>query len=102
MFRLTVKNLRAHKRRLASTFVAIVLGVSFLGGTLVLGDTMKKTFDDLFADSNAGTDVVVRSSASIDVGGEVTRGPIDQSLVDQVKAVDGVANAVPYISGFGQ
>ena len=102
MLRLTVRNLRAHKRRLASTFVAIVLGVSFLGGTLVLGDTMKKTFDDLFADSNAGTDVVVRSSASIDVGGEESRGPIDQSLVQKVAGVDGVAKAVPFVSGFGQ
>jgi putative ABC transport system permease protein len=102
MLKLTARNMRAHKRRLASTFVAIVLGVSFLGGTLVLGDTMKRTFDDLFADSNAGTDVVVRSSAAIDVGGEESRGPIDQSLIPKVAGVDGVAEAVPFVSGFGQ
>jgi putative ABC transport system permease protein len=102
MFRLTAKNLRAHKRRLVSTFVAIVLGVSFLGGTLVLGDTMKKTFDDLFADINKGTDVVVRGSSAVDVGGETDRGPIDQSLVAKVAAVDGVANAEPFVAGFGQ
>ncbi|MBV9950462.1 MAG: ABC transporter permease [Acidimicrobiia bacterium] len=102
MTKLTARNLRAHKRRLISTFVAIVLGVSFLGGTLVLGDTMKKTFDDLFADANSGTDVVVRSSAAVDVGGDTTRGPLDQSIVSKVAAVDGVAKAEPYVEGFGQ
>ena len=40
----------AHKRRLASTFLAVVLGVAFLAGNLVLTDTITKTFDDLFAD----------------------------------------------------
>ena len=103
MLRLTVKNLRAHKRRLASTFVAIVLGVSFLGGTLVLGDTMKKTFDDLFADSNAGTDVVVRSSAAIDVGGEDSPGP-DRPVAGRAGRRRSTASpkAVPFVSGFGQ
>ena len=93
MLRLTVRNLRAHKRRLASTFVAIVLGVSFLGGTLVLGDTMKKTFDDLFADSNAGTDVVrllLTEGGARDRLGALREGSVDP--LGQLRLVDaGVA-----------
>ena len=103
MLRLTVRNLRAHKRRLASTFVAIVLGVSFLGGTLVLGDTMKKTFDDLFADSNAGTDVVVRSSAVHRRRRRGEPGP-DRPVAGRAGRRRSTVSpkAVPFVSGFGQ
>ena len=38
MWHTTVKSLGAHKRRLLSTALAVTLGVSFLAGTLVLGD----------------------------------------------------------------
>ena len=37
-----------------------------MAGTLVLTATIGSTFDDLFADINAGTDVVVRSAESVD------------------------------------
>ena len=49
MFRLTIKGLWAHKLRFALTGLAVVLGVAFMVGTMVLTDTMEKTFDDLFA-----------------------------------------------------
>ena len=83
MFKLTWKNLLAHKRRLAATFIAVVLGVAFLSGNLVLTDTITRTFDDLFADVNRGTDAVVRSSVKIegDFGNDV-RGRIPVSLLD--------------------
>ena len=38
-----------HKRRLIGLISAIALGVSFLTGTLVLGDTMRASFDEVFA-----------------------------------------------------
>ena len=37
--RLSASALRAHKRRFAGTFLAVFLGVAFLAGTLVMGDT---------------------------------------------------------------
>ena len=40
MWRTTLKCIGAHKRRLLGTCSAVVLGVAFLSGTLVLGDTM--------------------------------------------------------------
>ena len=54
MIRLTIKNLWAHKVRLALTSVAVVLGVAFMAATMVLTDTMGRTFDDMFAVGNAG------------------------------------------------
>ena len=41
-------------RRLAGTSLAVLLGVAFLAGTLVLGDTLRRNFDTLFTDVNAG------------------------------------------------
>jgi putative ABC transport system permease protein len=103
MLKLTLKNLFAHKRRLASTFIAVVLGVAFLSGNLVLTDTIGKTFDDLFADVNKGTDAVVRSSTKIegDFGNDV-RGRIPTSLLPVVESADGVKAAEPSVLGYGQ
>ena len=62
MLKVSLKGLWAHKRRLFGTVFAVVLGVTFLVGTLVLGDTMRAGFDDLFTEVNEGTDAVVRSA----------------------------------------
>jgi putative ABC transport system permease protein len=99
------KGLLAHKRRLVGTFLAVFLGVAFLAGTLVLGDTLRGNFDDLFTEANAGTDVVVRhaSSLSTDPGEpDSQRGLLDASLVDGVRGVEGVAAAEGSVEGFGQ
>ena len=60
MFFTTWKGLIAHKLRLFATALAVTLGVAFMAGTLVLTDTVTKTFDDLFGDIYRQTDVVVR------------------------------------------
>jgi putative ABC transport system permease protein len=102
---ITIKGLLAHKRRLAGTFLAVFLGVAFLSGTLVLGDTLRANFDDLFAEANAGTDAVVRRATALgtDPGeADTQRGLVAESLVDDVDDVEGVAAAEPYIEGFGQ
>ena len=89
MFSLARKNLWSHKRRLISTTLAVVLGIAFLSGTLVLGDTMRSTFDDIFTQSNAGTAAVIRAhSTSTEL--DHPRPLLDGSLVDQVRHVDGV------------
>ena len=61
MGRVTFRNLNANKRRLVSTFFGVLLGVAFLTGTLVLSDTITRTFNELFADVTAGTDAFVRN-----------------------------------------
>jgi hypothetical protein len=45
--KITVRGVLARKLRLALTALAIVLGVTFVTGTLVLTDTLNRTFDTL-------------------------------------------------------
>lgn len=102
MFKITLASLGAHKRRLAAMFLSIFLGVAFLSGTLVLGDTLQSNFDTLFAEVNGGTDVVVRGDTGIDSDFASVQSVIDESIADDVGQVDGVANAVPYVEGYGR
>jgi putative ABC transport system permease protein len=77
------------------TVTAVVLGVTFVVGTLVLTDTANKLFADQFADADSGVDVVVRSASAFDsaMGVEVQRDPLPTSIVEDVRATDGVADA---------
>nr|WP_168506288.1 ABC transporter permease [Streptomyces sp. S1D4-11]QIY94134.1 ABC transporter permease [Streptomyces sp. S1D4-11] len=102
--RLSVSSLRAHKRRFAGTFLAVLLGVAFLAGTLVMGDTLRASFSALFGDATKGTDAVVRSADAITTPGESqgVRQPVDTALVQTVERVPGVAAAAPDIQGAGQ
>jgi putative ABC transport system permease protein len=104
MLRTAVRNLLGHKIRLFTTGLAVMLGVAFMAGTLVLTDTIGKTFDDLFTDAYAGTDAMVRAEASFEDpnGFGDLRGRLDDGLLDEVAAVDGVAFAAGDVSGFAQ
>jgi putative ABC transport system permease protein len=105
MLRATLKDLWARKIRLFTTSAAVVLGVAFMAGTLVLTDTIGKTFDDLFSDVNESTDALVRAKATIEQssfdGGD-QRPRIDDSIVRAVQGVDGVAFARGEILGYAQ
>ncbi|HEX2272768.1 MAG TPA: FtsX-like permease family protein, partial [Acidimicrobiales bacterium] len=104
MFRVTVKGLLAHKLRLAATALAVMLGVAFMAGTLVLTDTISRTFDDLFGDVFADTDAVVRQEAAFTApqGEGAQRGRVDASLVGIIAAVDGVALAEGNVQGYAR
>lgn len=103
MLRTTLENLRARKLRLFTTSVAVVLGVAFMAGTLVLTDTVGQSFDRLFADANAGTDAFVRQEATItsSIDGD-QRARLTDDVVADVAAIDGVAAAEGQISGYAQ
>ncbi len=104
MLRVTLRSFWAHKRRLISTIVAIVLGVAFMAGTFVLTDTLDKVFDDLFATANDEVSTQVQGTVlfSDPLGGD-QRALLDSGLVDTVAAVDGVERVAPYVItiGFG-
>src|SRR5919108_4430570 len=105
MARFTVKGLLAHKLRFALTALAVMLGVAFMSGTMVLTDTISRTFDNLFADVNRGTDAYVRSREALDAGsfgGERQRGRIPASLLPEVESVDGVAAAAGNLQFYAQ
>jgi putative ABC transport system permease protein len=99
MLQLTLRGLVAHKRRLASTVLAILLGVSFMAGSRILTDTMKSSLAGVYVDSERTTDVQVRGPLAFDGAG---RAPLDGRLVDTVAGVSGVAAVAPRIEGFAQ
>jgi putative ABC transport system permease protein len=102
MLNVTLKGIWSHKRRLIGTVVAVVLGVAFLAGTLVLGDTMRAGFSSLFTDINSTTDAEVRSATEIGTDQTQERGLLDESLTDTIRDVDGVAAAAPQVVRLGQ
>ena len=94
MLGLAVRNLWARKLRALSTALAVFFGVSMVAGTLMLADSVNRTFDEVFAEVTAGIDVTVRPKTEVE--GEFGEGPVsgvDASLLDQVRRVDGVETA---------
>ncbi|HEY6379947.1 MAG TPA: FtsX-like permease family protein [Candidatus Dormibacteraeota bacterium] len=102
MLKATIVGLFAHKLRLALAGFAVVLGVSFVVGTLVLGDTVNKTFDDLFNTATAGIDVAVRgTSTGSNQVGQAVYPPFPASTLDTVKSVSGVKEAFGQVNRIG-
>ena len=83
MFRVSLRSLLSHKLRLALTAIAIVLGVTFVAGTLVTTDTITTYFTSLIGGIDRGVAVQVEGSND----------PIPASLLARVQAVSGVAEA---------
>lgn len=102
MFRTTIKQLVARKFRVLSTGVAVIIGVAFMAGTLVLTDTIGRTFDTVFAKADAGVDAYARSKDMVGDGMAGQRNRIDSRLVDAIAKVDGVAAAAPSVQGYAQ
>jgi putative ABC transport system permease protein len=102
MLRVNLSGLWARKRRLAGTFLAVLLGVAFLSGTLVLGDTLRANFDTLFTSVTGDTGAVVRGATKVSDSPATPRGPIRASLADLVRAAPGVAGVQPVVDGLGQ
>jgi putative ABC transport system permease protein len=102
MLNVTMKGLWAHKLRFALTGLAVILGVAFMSGTMVLTDTMGRTFNDVLTSNNKGVDVVVQHASAIEgVDGDV-RERIDASTITDVEAIDGVDAAAGTVQGFAQ
>lgn len=104
MFKVALKNILGHKLRTLFTAVAVALGVAFMAGTFVLTDTVSASFDTIFTDAYAGLDAQVRGEAAFEASafdGGTLRPDVDESLVDTVRGVDGVATAEPVVSTFG-
>ncbi|MCF2529599.1 ABC transporter permease [Yinghuangia soli] len=102
MGRLTVRNLLAHKRRVAGLVIAVLLGTAFLSGALILSDTVKSSITGLIRDNGAGTDVVVRNATDVTDRPGTDRAAIPAGTADLVRKVPGVASASPVVVGYGQ
>ncbi|MEE2033436.1 ABC transporter permease, partial [Rhodococcus chondri] len=90
--KVALRNLAAHKVRLALTVLSVVLGTAFITGSFVFTDTLQRTFDDIFGDVAQGVDVRVSTEQ---LG---SRGvPIEDA--DRVAALPGVERTSPRIGG---
>jgi putative ABC transport system permease protein len=100
VIRVALRGLLGRKLRAILTALAIILGVAMMSGTYVLTDTIDKAFSTIFDESYAGTDVVVSGrGADIDFQGtSATAPPVDESLVDDVRALPDVEAASGSVS----
>ena len=99
MWKTTIRGLLARRVRLVLTAMAVLLGVSFVSATYVLTDTVRRSFDAVFAQTLAGVDLQVQGLRPLGTGDPPR---IPESTLDQVRAVPGVARAEGYVTGYAQ
>jgi putative ABC transport system permease protein len=106
MLRLSLRNALSHKLRFLMTTFAVVMGVGFVVGSFVVTDSLRRSVDQLFEDITGGIDVSVRAETSLGLGGggntPVARGRVPDSLVDDVREVEGVEAAEGSVGGYAQ
>ena len=106
MIRVALASVRGNVVRLALTALAVVLGVAFVAGSFVLTDSIDAAFTNLLTEANEGTDVYVNPEDVIEQNVTTAQpggGPaLPDDLVDEVAAVDGVAEAVGSVEGSAQ
>jgi putative ABC transport system permease protein len=95
MTRFAIRGLLSRKLRTALTALAIVLGVAMISGTYVLTDSIDQAFDKIFTDIRKGSNAVISGKSAFDLseGSGVTEPTFDDSLIEEVRALDGVAEA---------
>ncbi|AZS72794.1 ABC transporter [Streptomyces lydicus] len=104
MLRIALRNVFAHKARLVMTALAVLLGVAFVSGTLIFGDTTANAYRTAAGTSLKGVAVSVQSQVRPSVAG--TGGPdgtpsstLDTALADKIRALPGVAAVRPTVNG---
>ncbi|MER7758223.1 FtsX-like permease family protein [Streptomyces sp. NPDC097619] len=105
MLRTALRNVFAHKARLAVTVLAVCLGVAFVSGTLVFADSTAAAYRAAASKNFADIDVTVTPKEAPEGN---RRGPEDQqdrgnvlddALVRELAAVPGVASVRPSADG---
>ncbi len=94
------KSIRARWGRTLAILFAITASVSFVVGSFVLADSLRATFDNLFTELNEDIDLEVRAAQEFET--DDARDPIDASIADDIRAVDGVAIVEPALQRFAQ
>lgn len=92
MRKVSLRNLAAHKVRLALTVLSVVLGTAFVTGSFVFTDTLQRTFSSIFSDTAQGADVRVSAEDARSSG-------VPTSDADVISALPNVRAVVPYVGG---
>ncbi|MGD9956516.1 MAG: ABC transporter permease [Candidatus Nanopelagicales bacterium] len=107
MLRAALRSLLQHKLRLSLTLLAVVVGVAFVAGTYIFTDSLKRSFDALFAAPQPDVTISIDTGVPAGGGGGGAAGGLDQaptmpeSLVASVAQVDGVAAAYGTVGSDG-
>jgi ABC-type antimicrobial peptide transport system permease subunit len=93
--RFALRGLLSRKLRTSLTAIAIVLGVAMISGTYVLTDSIDQAFDRIFTDIRKGSNAVISGKSAFDLseGSGVTEPTFDESLLEDVRELPGVAEA---------
>ncbi|HEX6343870.1 ABC transporter permease [Umezawaea sp.] len=89
MLKTIIAGVRARTARLLLSSIAIMLGVAFVSGTLVLGDGITEGMKDEFAKTSRGVD----ASMSLTGEGPESETGISQAALDKVRGTQGVQGA---------
>jgi putative ABC transport system permease protein len=87
----TIRGLAARKLRTFLTALAVVLGVAMIAGTFIFTDTINRSFDNVFSTALKGVDVSVTPR---EVFSNTDSGALPASLLEKVRSVSGVQNAI--------
>src|ERR1700722_17691795 len=93
MLRVTLLGLRYRKARLALSALAIVLGVAFVAGTLMMTASINKSYSGSFSAGAREVSVAVASKKSGDPPGRIGGQVLPAAALAAVRAVPGVAVA---------
>ena len=104
MLKISLRSVLSHKLRLALTAIAVVLGVAFASGMLMLTNALDRTFLDIFESSAQDVLVTPEPAVETDITQDVgDQAPllVGESVVEAVREVPGVAVAAGGISANG-
>ncbi|MEO6496783.1 MAG: ABC transporter permease, partial [Solirubrobacteraceae bacterium] len=93
MRRVALRGLLARRTRLALTALAVALGVTLITGTYVFTDTINGSFDKIFTQSYADTDVVVTPLQPDGFSDEDDIPPMPARLLETVRQTPGIEEA---------
>lgn len=102
MWRVALRGVTQRKRRFFSTMIAIVLSVGFLTGVTVLSDTIRQTFNSLFASVYGGTDTVVAAKGTLDGGFRRAPKRLPREMITELQSVPGVAAVDGLVQSYTQ
>jgi putative ABC transport system permease protein len=94
------RSIRARWGRTLAIAFAITASVSFVVGSFVLADSLRATFDNLFQELGENVDLEVRARQEFEADG--ARDPIDVTIADQLRTIEGVEIVEPALNRFAQ
>ncbi|MDY7089652.1 MAG: FtsX-like permease family protein [Actinomycetota bacterium] len=93
MIRATLKGLLAHKLRLLMSGIAVVLGVLAVSGSLILTDTLSRSYTAMFEDVYDYVDVSVTVPPKVDTGYLAAPATMPAAVADRLRTLPQVARA---------